>query len=284
MKEQIFRQVALARMSSPDQLDQVVTITSAREWLTLLSVVLVVACFVVWGFTGSLPTSTEAPGILVSAGKPVSVVAPGAGRIAQWVVKPGESIKPGQVVAILSSERAIQGSSSMREIDSPYSGKVIEILTPQGSRVEEGAAILTLSPKDAKALELAVFVPALKAQEVKPGMAVEIKPSFIAGGEYGFLRGRVSTVAENPSSDAALAVMLQDSPMAQTVAARRPVNEVRIQLIADHGTPSGYQWSTKEGAPLKMAIDMPCVARIVVREDPPIKLVIPAARKWIEAF
>jgi HlyD family secretion protein len=77
MKEQIFRQVALARMSSPDQLDQVVTITSAREWLTLLSVVLVVACFVVWGFTGSLPTSTEAPGILVSAGKPVSVVAPG---------------------------------------------------------------------------------------------------------------------------------------------------------------------------------------------------------------
>ena len=171
-----------------------------------------------------------------------------------------------------------------KEIDSPYAGQVVEIETAQGSRVKPGAAILSVQPDTVKELEVEVFVSALKTQELKPGMTVEISPSFIRAGEYGFLRGKVRTVAEDASSDAALVAALQNSPVAQAVAMERPVNEVRVQLIPDHDTASGYEWSTKRGAPLKLAPGTPCLARIVVREEPPIALVIPALKNWLEAF
>jgi len=202
MNKQIFRSVALERMSSPDQLDQVVIVTSAREWSALLAILLLLAIAIVWSFEGRLATKTEGLG-----------------------------------VAIFAAD-----------------------------------------------LEVAVFVSTLKAQELKPGMAVEIIPSSVPVEKYGFMRGTVRTIAEYPSTDAALMAALQNSRLASPVAADGPVNEVRVQLIRDHNTISGYQWSTKQGAPLKIGPATPCLARIIVHEDPPVTLVIPTFKRWSEAF
>jgi HlyD family secretion protein len=98
------------------------------------------------------------------------------------------------------------------------------------------------------------------------------------------MRGTVRTIAEYPSTDAALMAALQNSRLASAVAADGPVNEVRVQLIRDHNTISGYQWSTKQGAPLKIGPATPCLARIIVHEDPPVTFVIPTFRRWSEAF
>jgi HlyD family secretion protein len=195
-------------LSSPDQLDQVVRVISAREWLLLLAMVLLVTSAIVWGFEGRLSTRTEGFGV------------------------------------------ATRGGSAGAEQD----------------------------------LEIAVFVPALQAQELKPGMPVEIVPAFMRGGRYGFMRGTVRTVAEYPATESALLAELQNSRLAPAIAADGPVNEVRVKLIRDHRTTSGYQWSTKNGAPLKIAPAMPCMARIIVREDAPLTLATPAVKGWVEAL
>ena len=53
------RKVALERMSSPEQLDQPLRVTTPKSWLALLSLIARLAVAVAWGFFGEL----TAPGV-----------------------------------------------------------------------------------------------------------------------------------------------------------------------------------------------------------------------------
>lgn len=68
MDKQIFRKGALERLSSPDQLDQLMPVTSARGWIALCGVALLIAAGIAWGFLGRIETNVEASGALVRTG------------------------------------------------------------------------------------------------------------------------------------------------------------------------------------------------------------------------
>ena len=61
-KKQIFRKVALERLSSPEQLDLVMQVTSPRSWIALSAVGLLLVTLVIWGILGSIPEKTQATG------------------------------------------------------------------------------------------------------------------------------------------------------------------------------------------------------------------------------
>ena len=60
---QIFRKVALDRLSSPEQLDKLLNVTSARAWLGLVAVALLLGAATVWGYLGSVTTKTGGQGV-----------------------------------------------------------------------------------------------------------------------------------------------------------------------------------------------------------------------------
>jgi hypothetical protein len=62
----IFRKAALERMSSPEQLDLLLQVTTPRTWLALLSMVLCVLAAVAWGFWGELATKVTGRGTLAA--------------------------------------------------------------------------------------------------------------------------------------------------------------------------------------------------------------------------
>jgi len=64
-QKQIFRKVALERLSSPEQLDLVMQVTSARSWIALAAIALLLVTLVLWGIFGSIPEKTQATGILL---------------------------------------------------------------------------------------------------------------------------------------------------------------------------------------------------------------------------
>ncbi len=103
-KRKIFREVALDRLSSPEQLDQLMQVTTPRGWIALASFGLLVVAALAWGVLGSVPERIQGQGILVHSGGVLEVESPSAGRISDLAVRVGDVIAEGQVVARLAQQ------------------------------------------------------------------------------------------------------------------------------------------------------------------------------------
>jgi len=55
--------------------------------------------------------------------------------------------------------------------------------------------------------------------------------------------------------------------------------EVRVKLVMDSSTPSGYKWSTSEGPPIVIDDGTSCLGEVKVAEKRPISMVIPFIKK-----
>ena len=71
---ELFRKQSLERLRSPEQLDQLMHVTSSKAWLILLSLMLFVAGSVAWGFFGRVATRVGGEGILIKSGGVLDVV------------------------------------------------------------------------------------------------------------------------------------------------------------------------------------------------------------------
>lgn len=98
-KKEIFRSVALERLSSPEQLDQLMRVTTPRGWLLLLGVGALLAIALAWGVMGSVPERIAGQGILIRSGGVLEVEASGDGRVTDVAVRVGDVVSEGQVVA-----------------------------------------------------------------------------------------------------------------------------------------------------------------------------------------
>ncbi len=95
----LFRKVALDRLSSPEQLDQLTQVTSSRGWIALAAVALVLVTTIVWSIVGELPERVTGTGMLLKSGGVLEIVAPGGGRVTDVSVEVGDAVREGQVIA-----------------------------------------------------------------------------------------------------------------------------------------------------------------------------------------
>lgn len=120
----IFRKVALERLSSPEQLDQLLQVTSPKSWLSLVALGVVLSAAVTWGFVGSIPTVASGEGILLRQGGVSDLVATGQGQVEEVRVAVGDVVEKGQVVATLRQEellRQIQDNRSrLSDLEEEY--------------------------------------------------------------------------------------------------------------------------------------------------------------------
>jgi len=404
----IFRKVALERMSSPEQLDQLLRVTTPRRWLALLSLIAILVAAVAWGYLGELTTRVSGQGVLIRTGEVRNVVPLGAGQVLEITVRVGDLVAIGQVIGTVAqpalvdrirlarsrlaetiaqrdeilkvranrerlqiealrreranTEREIEGlleeAQAIREqipvdeellakglitksqvsdtrarlentqatvsarrarlaqldatefetgttnieanramenhvvelerevgmlegqlrsesqVVSPYAGQVLEIKVSPGALVSIGTPIISLQP-NVDTLEAVLYVPAERAKDLRPGMDAEILPTTVRREEYGFIRGTVTFVSDYPATEAATMRVFENAPLVQALSARGPVTEVRVQMITDAGTPSGYRWSSTLGAPVTLSGGTLCVGDVVTRRQRPINLVVP---------
>jgi HlyD family secretion protein len=99
--ERIFRKVALERLSSPEQLDQLVPLTSPIGWAAVIAIAAILAAAIGWSIFGSLPTAVPGSGILVSRGGHVfDAMSPVSGTLIT-VADLGTAVKKGDRLATL---------------------------------------------------------------------------------------------------------------------------------------------------------------------------------------
>lgn len=102
MAKGLFRQQALGRLSSPEQLDRQMRIAGPVGWTVVGTLVFALVCALLWGVFGTIPTHVQSVGILKLRGGGIrQVVARGDAQLEEVRVTAGQPVREGEVVAIL---------------------------------------------------------------------------------------------------------------------------------------------------------------------------------------
>jgi hypothetical protein len=89
----LFRKSSLDSISSPEQLNDYIKVSNPSIWLVLAALFMLLAAVFVWGFTGSLPTTVSAEGV-VSDGDVFCYIS----------TEDADTINAGQKVSIIKSD------------------------------------------------------------------------------------------------------------------------------------------------------------------------------------
>jgi hypothetical protein len=275
MSRPIFRKEALDRLASPEQLDQLLQLTSPRGWIALAALGLLLLFALAWGFLGTITTTVEGQGILRRSGGPVRLEAPAAGVVRYRNVQLGSSVAEGQVLMMLTPDGP--GKQEPIPLRSPVAARVLGGSVKSGASVKKGAPLLLLDP-ERRPMHALLYVPVGVGYQVQPGMKVLVSPAPASKSEFGYLRGEVVSAAKFPSTRDDMAAFLENEDMVRHLSAAGPCLQIFVKLDPDPDTPSGYRWTSARGWPLALYSGIPCQALITVREQRPVELVMPALK------
>ena len=103
-QKSIYRKVSLDRLSSPEQLDQKVTVVSPSGWIAIISLAMLIVAALLWGFLGSVSNRVGGGGILMPREGVVTLVSHTSGQITEVYVSSGERVEAGQIIARVSQD------------------------------------------------------------------------------------------------------------------------------------------------------------------------------------
>ena len=115
MSVSLFRKAAVERLSSPEELDRVVTISVGGGWAALLGILLFCAGASVWAVTARLPTTATGSGMVLSTGGVLNVVSRGAGVVQTVDVRVGQHVAANEVVATIAQPTLAERARGIRQ-------------------------------------------------------------------------------------------------------------------------------------------------------------------------
>ena len=268
MAKEVFRKSALDKISSPDQLDKVLKVTSPMSWLALLGITLILVFVVVWSFTGSLPSTITASGVIVRSNTSTNTILSTQRGTVQRVARLDAQVYDGTPVLELST------GTGTETINSNLLGTVTEVLVKPGDAVENGTEILrvrTTMTEDQKEM-VVCYVPITDMDKIKRGMEVTVSLVSADSNSYGHMSGRVINVDAWASSQKAIAsVVGNDTSMVNVLMGEgKGVCAVTCELMVDGRALSGYAWSNEKGRTVTLSAPQMCSVRIVTERVPPI--------------
>ena len=276
-KKEIFRQAALERLSSPEELDQLMQVTTPKGWLALLGLASLIVVALIWGVFGNIPTKIAGQAILLNVGGVSQVSALTTGRIQGIYVNAGDVIPKGKTIARIFSD-----DGERERVVSPQTGRVLEIRATAGGVINAGSPLISLGPPDqgTASLEAVIYIPATDGKKIRPNMLVELTPSTVKRAEVGFIPGRVVSVSQFPVTREGMLRTLGSETLVQKLGAGDAVIEIRALLQGDPNSSSGYRWSSKDP---NVTIENGTLStvQIVTQQRRPIGLVIPLLKQAV---
>jgi len=176
-------------------------------------------------------------------------------------------------------ERDVKNSS---QIVSPYTGRILEVMSEPGKILARGEPLLTLDLTGGAVQDLVavIYVPSIQGKKIKPGMEIQVAPSTVRLEEYGMMLGKVTFVSNFPATPAGMLRVLKNERLVTDLAGNDAPYEVHAELAVDPSTPSRYRWSSSQGPPQTIQSGTVAFGRVTVSTERPIGRVIPLLRRW----
>lgn len=374
----LFRKAALEKLSSPERLDEMMQIVRPSGWVAMVAVGCGLVALVVWSIVGTISIKISGQGMLLRGGVVFDIASTTEGRLAEVLVKPGDHIAEGEIIARLDRpalrlriqntrenlnrlsgqgsrqnaadadllrqyeaqeaelrekiktqeemvERGLLTNSTLMrtkaeltnnqqaqaqlrskqagsrnvvedtrqvlselehelestsKVISPFSGRIVEVAIEAGDVVGAGSRLMTLESEDAPIAAM-IYIPATEGKKVQPGMEVYVSPSTVRSEEYGFMVGVVENASAYPVTPEGLRRVLRNEQLIRDLTGDSAPIEIRVRLIEDPETPSGFKWSSSEGPPNRVYSGTICTGNVTVETRRPISYVLPLVKKTV---
>jgi len=273
MIEPIASKTGLTHRASPEELDELMQVTSPRAWIALVGCALLLVAAFVWSLVGTVTDTVDAQGVLLREDGLESVPAPCDGVITSIVARTGVPLEEGAPLLLVTPP-----GGQPQTVQSPFPCQILNRIARENDSVKKGVPLLLLENLK-KPLLARLYVPVNVGYTVETNMPVQVSPANVNSSEFGFLQGRVVSAARFPITQQELADRLQNQDLAQQLATGGPKLQVLVELTVDAKAASGYQWSASTGPSLQLYSGTPCQGRIIVAEHRPIHLVFPSLGK-----
>jgi biotin carboxyl carrier protein len=310
---QIFQQKALDKLKRPEKAGAIFSITSSTGWIALAAVGISLFSVLVWAFFGVMAEQVTGYGVITDDSGVTNIAPVSGGRILEMRNKVGDTVKKGDVVAVieqteleqqvyLNAEQAVTASSyeDMRsrtaqlasakeelqhqgQVISPFDGVITSQRMREGQIVQSGAAIYDVDVTESQDMISVIFVPALTGNKLKPGSMIQISPGAIDSSLYGSLVGKVIELSAYPVTSDRVVYWTGNKEFANWIIQKcgGAIMEVRVELTRDNNTKSGYLWTTLFGPNENVQEGMTCTATAIVDRKSPFAYAFDKMGQWL---
>ena len=167
-----------------------------------------------------------------------------------------------------------------RAVRAPVAGIIMSLQKTLGDFVKGGDPVVNITSMHEN-LDAIVYIPPEEGKRVKADMEVLVSPSVIKQEEYGSIKGRINSISAFPVSKQSMMAILQNENLVDNLSKNTAPIAIRVLLNKDANTFSGFAWSSSNGPEQKIAPGTLITARITVRNQAPVSLIIPAFKKLL---
>jgi len=313
-KKQIFRQEALGKLSSPEQLDQAITITDSRGWLVLAVFTIIIIVSTWWIIRGTIPVTITGEGILLKGGGMHEIISIISGSIIEFNIKTGDIVEKDEVmvklvnpqisdmdVLINETEGELEKfyenkeknrklidklnnklkllkekRSILSEIKSPIKGKILNIIAKPYGIIREHDAIAVIESLD-ETVEAVIYIPISTEKKIEPSMEVQISPNTVRREIYGFIPGKIKSVDVFPKTKESMMKVIGNEELVNMFLSSGPSMEIHVELSCDKNRQNGFKWSSgRGGPPFTICSGTLCRGTIILKKVHPVNLLFPS--------
>lgn len=307
---ELYRREALKKLTSPEQIDRLISIVSLNNWLALITSLSLTGAIIIWLFCGEILITDDAKGLFIRYKGINKIVIEKSGFVRRQYVENSSFVNKDEVLARIqevslleegfdssdelpddtgsvndpSSERIFIENFMKRvqkfrrgkayyELKSPARGRLVSCFVEQNDFVRQSDVFGVLESTEAD-LGVMVFVPLVEGKKLKKGMEIRISPSTANTQENGFIYGMISTISDFPMTRAEAMKYLQNEALVDEFLSGGPKLGVYVNLEKDSTTVSGFKWSLKGGFDKEISSGTPCSAAIILSRVSPISLIL----------
>ena len=143
----MFREKALEKLRSPEQLDEPVLTIRRLDKVASSALTYLLSFFFLWGIFGGIPEPGTGQGILITPNAVVPVQTTSEGQISAWKVKVGDVVEAGDVLATLGQPETERDSevaaARLREVR--YKNEEVSSLREKSIQAQLNSCLLYTS-------------------------------------------------------------------------------------------------------------------------------------------
>lgn len=262
----LYRKSSLERISSPEQLDKVMKVTSPMSWLVLIGITLIVVVTLIWSIFGTIPVTITTKGVVSSQVGSNAVYIDEAGQVVSVRVREGDELHLGDPVITYKN-----ASNEVVTVYSDQVGTVASVVVKNGDAVNPGSELIRVAPVSQADQIVVCYVPLAQAKKLERGMEVNITLDALDSQSYGNMVARIVNIDAYAASVSGMAsVVGSGNNMDAVFTQNGAVVAVACELYPDEDTVSGYYWSNQKGADEVVTNGSLVTAKIVTEEVAPI--------------
>jgi hypothetical protein len=274
-EKSLFRENALRKLNSLDQIESSFQIIKPANWLWILIAVCFFASFGTWGIWGEISTHVAASGIILSATQLEQTEKQVKEEIQQ------RKLKLSALKILLEKKRALFNKkyltvTDMEKSENEYlAAKEDFINFSNKGYTNTNMSVFSHTESDTKAdLDALVFVNHQEGKKIRAGMGALLIPATLSVFKYGYIQGTVISVSHYPASKDAIYTYLGNMNLVDEFFAGGAPFMVKIKLEKNASTASGLSWTTREGAPFRIGSGTSVMAKITNKKGSPLSILI----------